>query len=71
MNMNRRLQMILNLFEAPRDGKHYTVDGIDCYLTNELDRDYHFIIYDCGIMTAQTSCFKSADIRLLCGSVLP
>lgn len=71
MNMNRHLQMILNTFEAPRDGEHYTVDGIDCYLTNELDRDYHFIIYDCGVMTAPTSCFKGADIRLLCGSVLP
>ncbi len=71
MNMNRHLQMILNTFEAPKDGEHYTVDGIDCYLTNELDRDYHFIIYDCGVMTAPTSCFKSADIRLICGSVLP
>lgn len=59
MNMNRHLQMILNTFEAPRDGEHYTVDGIDCYLTNELDRDYHFIIYDCGVMTTSTSCFKS------------
>lgn len=71
MNMNRHLQMILNTYEAPKDGEHYTVDGIDCYLTNELDRDYHFIIYDCGVMTAPTSCFRSADIRLLCGSVLP
>ncbi len=71
MNTNRHLQMILNTYDAQKDGEHYTVDGIDCYLTNELDRDYDFIIYDCGVMNTPTSCFKSADIRLLCGCVLP
>lgn len=71
INTNRHLQMILSTFDAPKDGEHCTVDGIDCYLTNELDRDYEFIIYDCGVMTTPTSCFKGADIRLLCGSVLP
>lgn len=71
MNTNRHLQMILSTYDAPKNGEHCTVDGIDCYLTNELDRDYNFIIYDCGVMNMPTNCFKSADIRLLCGSVLP
>ena len=71
MNTNRHLQMVLATYDAPKDGEHCTVDGIDCYLTNELDRDYNFIIYDCGVMNTPTSSFKNADIRLLCGSVLP
>lgn len=49
----------------------YTIDGIDCYLTNEPDKAYQFIIYDCGVMQTPTSIFRDADHRLLCGSVLP
>lgn len=45
--------------------------GIDCYLTNEPDKAYQFIIYDCGVMQTPTSIFRDADHRLLCGSVLP
>lgn len=51
--------------------EHYTIDGIDCYLTNEPDKEYQFIIYDCGVMQTPTSIFRDADHRLLCGSVLP
>lgn len=71
MNTNRHLQIILNIYDAQKDGEHYTVDGIDCYLTNELDRDYEFIVYDCGVLNTPASCFRNADVRLLCGSVLP
>lgn len=70
-NENRHLQLLLNLYEAAPDGEHYTIDGIDCYLTNEPDKAYQFIIYDCGVMQAPTSIFRDADHRLLCGSVLP
>lgn len=49
----------------------YTIDGIDCYLTNEPDKAYQFIIYDCGVMQTPTSIFRDAEHRLLCGSVLP
>lgn len=52
-------------------GEHYVIDGIDGYLTNEPDRDYQFIIYDCGVIQTPTSVFREADHRLLCGSVLP
>lgn len=51
--------------------EHYTIDSIDCYLTNELDHDYNFIVYDCGEMQVPMSVFKSAAIRLLCGGILP
>lgn len=71
MNENRHLNMLLHVFDAQSSGEHYTIDGIDCYLTNELDRDYNFIIYDCGEMQATVSVFKGAAIRLLCGGILP
>lgn len=50
VNQNRHLQLLLNIYEAAPDGEHYTIDGIDCYLTNEPDKAYQFIIYDCGVM---------------------
>ena len=71
VNTNRHLQLLLNVYEAAPTGEHYTIDGIDCYLTNEPDRDYQFIIYDCGVIQTPTSIFRDADHRLLCGSVLP
>ena len=57
--------------ELSSTGEHYVIDGIDGYLTNEPDRDYQFIIYDCGVIQTPTSVFREADHRLLCGSVLP
>ena len=71
VNTNRHLQILLNIYEAVSINEHYAVDGIDCYLTNEPDRDYHFIIYDCGVMQTPTSVFREADHRILCGSILP
>jgi len=71
LNTNRHLQLLLNVFEAKRNGEHYVIDEIDCYLTNEPDRDYNFIIYDCGAIQTPSTVFKEADIRLLCGSILP
>lgn len=43
VNQNRHLQLLLNIYEAAPDGEHYTIDGIDCYLTNEPDKEYQFI----------------------------
>lgn len=71
VNTNRHLQILLNIYEAAPTGEHYTIDGIDCYLTNEPDRDYQFIIYDCGVMQVPSTVFREADHRLLCGCVLP
>ena len=71
VNPNRHLQLLLNVYEAVPTGEHYIIDGIDCYLTNEPDREYQFIIYDCGVIQTPTSVFREADHRLLCGSVLP
>ena len=53
------------------NARNIRIDGIDCYLTNEPDKAYQFIIYDCGVMQTPTSIFRDADHRLLCGSVLP
>ena len=71
MNTHRHLQLLITIFDVQKDGEHYAIDGIDCYLTNELDKDYNFILYDCGELHAPPTVFKEADIRLLCGSILP
>lgn len=71
MNTNRHLQLLITIFDAQKDGEHYTIDGIDCYLTNELDRNYNFILYDCRELHTLPTVFREADIRLLCGSILP
>lgn len=71
MNTNRHLHFILNVYEAVKEKEHYTIDGVDFYLTDELDRNYNFIIYDCGVLNALPVAFRDADQRLLCGSALP
>ena len=70
-NTNRHVHMILNVFDAEKEQEHYKIDGIDFYLTEELDRDYNFIIYDCGELTTMLPSFENANKRLLCGSALP
>lgn len=70
-NTNRHLNWIINIYDAEKDGETYPVGGIDCYFTNEIDKDYNFIIYDCGEIKEPPTVFKEADIRLLCGSILP
>lgn len=71
-NRNKLIELFIYIvIKAAPDGEHYTIDGIDCYLTNEPDKAYQFIIYDCGVMQTPTSIFRDADHRLLCGSVLP
>lgn len=70
-NTNRHLNWIVNIYDAEKDGEAYPVGGVDCYFTNELDKDYNFIIYDCGEIKEPPTIFREADIRLLCGSILP
>ncbi len=70
-NANRHLPVILRLYEAKEAQGHFTMDGIDFYLTDTLDRDYHFIIYDFGELYTVPEAFQTADIRILCGSALP
>lgn len=70
-NANRHLNWIINVYDAEKDGEAYKVGGIDCYLTNEVDKEYNFILYDCGVFTEPATIFRAADIRLLCGSILP
>jgi hypothetical protein len=70
-NSNQHLNWIVNIYDVEKEGEAYPIGGIDCYFTNELDMDYNFIIYDCGEIKEPTTIFKEADIRLLCGSILP
>ena len=61
VNQNRHLQLLLNIYEAAPDGEHYTIDGIDCYLTNEPDKAYQFIIYLEGLWSnGQIAVLKKA-----------
>ena len=71
MNTNRHLHFILNVYEAVKEKEHYTIDEIDYYLTDELDQNYNFIRYDCGVLDALSPIFRDADKRILCGSALP
>jgi hypothetical protein len=70
-NTNRHLNWIVNIYDTEKEGEAYPVGGIDCYLTNEMDKDHNFIIYDCGEIKEAPKVFKEADIRMLCGSILP
>ena len=70
-NANRHLPVILQLYEDKETSGHFTIDGIDFYLNDTLDRDYNFIIYDCGELCTVPEAFQSADKRILCSSALP
>lgn len=70
-NTNRHLRIILRMYEAKAVKDHYTSGGIDFYYTDDLDRDYDFIIYDCGALSVLSDNFKTANKRLLCGAALP
>lgn len=70
-NTNRHLNWIVNIYDAEKNGETYIMGGIDCYFIDEMDKDYNFIIYDCGEIKEPHKVFKEADIRLLSGSILP
>lgn len=72
-NTSKHLAHIIHLFEPEKVGNAYVMEGADFYLTPEFDRDYNFIITDCGVLgdpRVQGS-FTQADIRILCGSAMP
>lgn len=71
MNMNRHLHYLIERYTYEKVGEHYPIGDVDCFLTNEVDQDYNFIIYDCGDIKELTNAFKEADIRMICGSLLP
>ena len=71
-NENRHLQWIVNMYGSESDGDFYSVQGIDCYLVDEIKEDYNFIIYDCGnILDLLPKAFQESEVRLLCGGLLP
>lgn len=72
-NASKHLAHIFHLFEPEKAGNAYVMEGVDFYLTPELDRDYNFIVTDCGVLgdpRIQVS-FTQADVRVLCGSAMP
>lgn len=72
-NSNNHLAHIIQLFKPEKSGNAYTMEGSDFYFTKELNRDYNFIIVDCGVLkdkAIQTD-FVDSDIRLICSSAMP
>jgi len=70
-NTNRHLRTVLKLYGGKAVREHYTVGGVDFYYSDDPDRSYNFIIYDCGALTVPSENFKTADKRILCGAALP
>ena len=70
-NENRHLQWIVNMY-GENVGDFYSVQGVDCYAVDEIREEYNFIIYDCGnLLDMMPQVFREADVRLLCGGLLP
>lgn len=71
-NLNKHLAYVLKLYADRPQGNHYEIGGVDYYFTDELDKEYNFIITDCGELAAPPQVvFTEADLRLLCGSAMP
>lgn len=71
MNMNRHLHYLIERYTLEKSGEHYPVGDVDCFLTSEIDKNYNFIIYDLGTVNELPSLFRDAELRLICGSLLP
>lgn len=72
-NTSKHLAHIIHLFEPEKVENAYVMEDADFYLTPEFNRDYNFIVTDCGVLgdpVVQNS-FSNADIRVLCGSAMP
>ncbi|WP_228744862.1 hypothetical protein [Paenibacillus sp. S150] len=72
-NTSNHLAHIIQLFKPEQSGNAYTFEGSDFYFTKELNRDYNFIVIDCGVLRDKNirSSFVNGDIRLLCSSAMP
>ncbi|QWU18348.1 hypothetical protein KP014_14115 [Paenibacillus sophorae] len=72
-NTSRHLAQIIHLFQPEQSGNAYVMEGCDFYFTRELNRDYNFIVMDCGVLGEKRlqADFVNADVRILCGSAMP
>lgn len=72
-NMSKHLAHIVQLFQPEQEGNSYVIEGHDLYFTNELNRDYNFILIDCGVLgeNGLPIPFVSAEMRIVCGSAMP
>lgn len=72
-NTSKHLAHIVHLFQPEQNGHAYVIEGQDFYFTRELNRDYNFIVVDCGVIGDKNlqEAFLDADVRVLCGSAMP
>ncbi|MDU5947451.1 hypothetical protein P4H94_26865 [Paenibacillus macerans] len=72
-NVSKHLAHIVQLFQAEQEWNAYVIEGNDLYFTNELTREYNFIVIDCGVLSERIlpETFVNSDIRILCGSAMP
>jgi len=72
-NKSKHLAHIIHTFKPQIEGNAHIIESLDFYLTSDLNRNYNFIIMDCGVLEdpkPQEEFYKS-EIRVLCGSAMP
>ncbi|WP_253298400.1 hypothetical protein [Paenibacillus sp. MSJ-34] len=72
-NTSKHLAHIVQLFQPEQDRNAYVFEQMDFYFTEELNKDYNFIVIDCGVLGEKLlqEEFVKANIRILCGSAMP
>ncbi|WP_339310873.1 hypothetical protein [Paenibacillus sp. FSL M7-0896] len=72
-NTNNHLAHIIQLFKPEQSGYAYVMKDSDFYFTKEVNQDYNFIVFDCGMLRENKlqDSFVNSHIRLLCSSVMP
>jgi hypothetical protein len=72
-NANNHLAHIIQLFKPEQSGNAYILENSDFYFSRELNREYNFIVKDCGTLFEKKiqASFSNSNIRLLCSSAMP
>lgn len=72
-NTSKHLAHIVQLFQPEQDRNAYILEQMDFYFTKELNKDYNFIVIDCGVLGEKQlqEEFVHANVRVLCGSAMP
>lgn len=72
-NTSKHLAHIVQLFQPEQDRNAYVLEQMDFYFTKELNKDYNFIVIDCGVLGEKLlqEEFVNAEVRILCGSAMP
>jgi hypothetical protein len=72
-NSSHHLAQIIHLFQAEKNQNAYVMESCDFYMTREINKEYNFIVVDCGLLGERQlqEDFANAQIQLLCGSAMP